>query len=300
MLVTTAQICESERMRLVILASTVWLAVVPARGNERLDMEELFARRDSFIESREREEPIETDRHDFTQSARTVGRGVAQLEFGYSYFYNDDGEEIESTHAFPELMLRVGLNDWLEFGTRWNYASRFIDESGNLDGAEDLRLNFKASVCEQCGCRPETAVELRSSVPTGGSDWSTDNVTIGGALIYEWEISEQIGFGGSTSYFTDGAGDISLFEAEDGQTDSFNTWAQSAALRMHFHERSTTYLEWFGLWSDNLGNEFVQHYINIGVDVLITNDFVIDFRIGKGLSSDAEDLFVGVGGGIRF
>ena len=33
------------------------------------------------------EERIETERHDFTQSAITVGRKVAQIESGYSYFY---------------------------------------------------------------------------------------------------------------------------------------------------------------------------------------------------------------------
>ncbi|MCA9067593.1 MAG: hypothetical protein KDA84_01635, partial [Planctomycetaceae bacterium] len=39
-------------------------------------------------------EPIETDRHDFTQSPRTVGAGVVQFEGGYSYFYKDQKEEI--------------------------------------------------------------------------------------------------------------------------------------------------------------------------------------------------------------
>ena len=33
------------------------------------------------------EERIETDRHDFTQSPRTIGRLVAQIESGYTYFY---------------------------------------------------------------------------------------------------------------------------------------------------------------------------------------------------------------------
>ncbi|MEO2045043.1 MAG: hypothetical protein ABGX16_00535 [Pirellulales bacterium] len=33
------------------------------------------------------EERIETERHDFTQSTVTVGRGVFQLESGYTYFF---------------------------------------------------------------------------------------------------------------------------------------------------------------------------------------------------------------------
>ena len=35
------------------------------------------------------EERIETERHDSTQSTKTVGRGVTQLEAGYNYFYKD-------------------------------------------------------------------------------------------------------------------------------------------------------------------------------------------------------------------
>ncbi len=50
------------------------------------------------------EKPIETDRHDFTQSARTVGRGVVQLESGYSYFYKDTDDEIEQAHTMPEML----------------------------------------------------------------------------------------------------------------------------------------------------------------------------------------------------
>ena len=37
------------------------------------------------------EERIETDRHDFTQSPKTVGRGVGVIEMGYTYFYEDTG-----------------------------------------------------------------------------------------------------------------------------------------------------------------------------------------------------------------
>lgn len=67
-------------------------------------------------------ERIETDRHDFTQSTETVGRGVFQVESGYSYFYKDQDEEIESSHTTPELLLRYGLSDDIEVRLRWNYA----------------------------------------------------------------------------------------------------------------------------------------------------------------------------------
>lgn len=45
----------------------------------------------------ENTERIETERHDFTQSTTTVGQRTSQLEFGYTYFLQD--EESEDTHT---------------------------------------------------------------------------------------------------------------------------------------------------------------------------------------------------------
>ena len=76
------------------------------------------------------EERIETDRHDFTQSPKTVGRGVGVIETGYTYFYEDTGEEIEQSHVTPELMLRLGLTEDIELRIHWNYAWRHDRRGG--------------------------------------------------------------------------------------------------------------------------------------------------------------------------
>jgi hypothetical protein len=73
------------------------------------------------------EERIETERHDFTQSATTVGNGVFQVEAGYTFFYNDDHGERETAHTGPESMFRYGLSDDIEFRIRWNYVWESID-----------------------------------------------------------------------------------------------------------------------------------------------------------------------------
>ena len=72
------------------------------------------------------EERIETERHDFTQSAKTVGYGVSQLEMGYTYFYFDEQEELEQSHVGPELMLRLGISEDIEFRLRWTYIWQSI------------------------------------------------------------------------------------------------------------------------------------------------------------------------------
>ena len=52
-----------------------------------------------------------TDRPDFTESTVTVGKGIAQLEFGYTYI--DTGDS--NVHSLGEPLLRYGiLTEWLE------------------------------------------------------------------------------------------------------------------------------------------------------------------------------------------
>ncbi len=245
------------------------------------------------------EERIETERHDFTQSATTVGRGVSQVELGYSYFYRDEDEEIEQSHTTPEMMVRLGLTDDIEFRVRWTYAWGFVDEGDNVDSAEDLHLSFKLGVTDQDGWIPESGLELRFTAPTGGSAFSTEHVEWGVDYIYDWKLSEAIRFYGSSGVMANGLGDFGLVP-EESAAERFYVWTQSFALGIELTERTALYNEVFGLWSYHLEDNYSNLFYNIGVDYYVTNDFVIDFRVGKGLTPDSDDLFAGFGGGFRF
>ncbi len=246
------------------------------------------------------EERIETERHDFTQSAVTVGRGIVQVEGGYSYFYKDTEEETESAHTTPEMMLRVGLSEDIEFRVRWNYAWVFIKEEADRIGSEDLRYSLKFQMTRQpCGgLRPTSALEIRGTAPTGGEAFSTGQAEFSLDYIYQWELREGVTLAGSTGYGTNGFADFGLVPDEPSE-DNFNVLSQSAVLGLELSESNTLYVEWFGIFSDGLEDEFVVSIFNIGIDHYVTDDFVIDFRAGVGLSEDSDDFFIGVGGGYR-
>ena len=135
--------------------------------------------------------------------------------------------------------------------------------------------------------------------PTGGSAWSTGRVEFGLDYIYSWELNERWILYGSTGFSTNGLGDFSLLP-EEPASDRFMVWSQSVAVSTDLTERTTIYLEYFGLWSYALADEFSINFFNIGVDYYVTNNFVLDVRVGLGLSSDSDDLFTGIGGGYRF
>jgi hypothetical protein len=250
------------------------------------------------------EERIETDRHDFTQSPKTVGRGVAQLEAGYTYFYKDQNEEIEQSHTAPELLLRVGLTQDVEFRVRWNYvwqevAVPNVDEKEYFDGAEDLRWGFKLALTDQAGLIPESALKLESTAPTGGSDWSTEHVEFGLVYIYGWKLADRWNLTGSSGVLTQGLDEFGLLPDEPA-SDRFLVGLQSVSLGYELTEQNTMYVEWFGEFSHGLADEFVLSVFNVGVDHYFTDNFVVDFRVGMGLTDDSDDLFAGVGGAFRF
>jgi hypothetical protein len=251
-------------------------------------------------------DPIETDRHDFTQSPRVLDVGMVQIESGYTFFYKDRNEEIETSHTLPEMLVRVGIAEGLEFRVRWNYAWTFRESEEEVtdeDGAEDIRWGLKLQVTEECGGRPVSALRLESTVPTGGDAFSTDRMEFGLDYVYAWDIVEGLNLAASTGFYTNGAGEFSFGGSEGLEgtgEDRFLAYAQSVALGIELTDSSELYLEYYGIWTDGLADERVLNFFNAGVDYLVTDDFVLDVRAGVGLSDEADDFFIGVGGGYRF
>jgi hypothetical protein len=247
-------------------------------------------------------ERMDTDRHDYTQSARTVGRGVSQLEMGYTYYYEDTGEEIEQSHVTPEMMVRLGLTQDIELRIMWNYVWRTIEseeETANDDGAEDLRWGFKLRATEQSGLVPESAIKISFTAPSGGAAWTTDRVEFGTLYIYEWRLAERWTLAGSSGLATQALADFALLP-EEPASDRFLIWIQSVALGLEITEKNTLYAEWFGEFSHALADEVSISIFNVGVDHYFTDNIVVDLRAGVGLNDESDNFFAGVGGGLRF
>jgi hypothetical protein len=247
------------------------------------------------------EERIETERHDFTQSVTTVGRGVMQIESGYSYFFKETDLEKESAHTFPELLLRVGLTEDIEFRLRWNHVWVFREDEEDRIGSEDLRYGLKLQMTRErcCSLLPTSALEIRGSAPTAGEAFTNGSAQFSLDYIYQWTLIEGITLAGSTGWGTNGFGDFGLVPDEPTEG-YFNAYSQSAVLGFELGEQNTMYTEWFGIFSDGLDEEFSVSVFNVGVDHYVNRDFVLDVRLGFGLTEDSDDVFAGVGGGYRF
>ena len=236
------------------------------------------------------QEPLVTDRPDFTEASSTVGQGVAQIEFGYTYTFDDDGTTSTKSHSSPESLLRLGvLADWLELRVGWNYANEDI-AIADFSGSEDLYLGFKIGVTPQEGILPEMALIPQMFVPVGDDPFTADEVLPGLNWIYGWEINDFISTAGSTQFNR---------AIDETTTDAYTEWAQSWTIGYSFGERLGAYTEWFALIPHSADTVLPEHFINGGFTVLINNNVQWDIRAGVGLNDAADDYFAGTGLSIR-
>ena len=235
--------------------------------------------------------PLVTDRPDFTEASSTVGLGIAQIEMGYTYTFDDDGNVTTKSQTYPEALLRYGIfADWLEFRLAWNYNN--VESAGlSTSGSDDLYLGFKIGLTPQSGLLPEMALIPQMTVPTGANSFTSDDVLPGLNWIYAWEINDFISTGGSTQF------NRSLDERSGN---AYTEWAQSWTIAYTLTERLGAYSEYFGLYPTGADSAVPEHYFNGGFTWLVNNDMQWDIRAGHGLNDAADDYFVGTGLSIRF
>jgi hypothetical protein len=260
------------------------------------------------------EDPLVTDRPDFTEASSTVGAGRVQLESGYTFTHDNDRATRTSEHAFPEFLLRIGLSDEVELRIGWLgfiFARELDRASGSkdtADGGADMDLGFKFELWEQQGWVPETAVITAITLPTGGDAFSADHVQAIANFLYSWEVTDCFSLGGSTGVAAlhqdvtkelavGGTGGIvTLHRTGDG----FVQMSQSVTAGFSLTERLGSYVEWFGFFRTDAADNGPEHYGNGGFTYLINPNFQVDWRAGFGLNERSANFFTGAGFAVRY
>jgi hypothetical protein len=243
-----------------------------------------------FLGGPDLDSPLVTDRPDFTEATTTVGRGVAQLEIGYTYAYDNDGAATKS-HSYPEPLLRYGIfAEWLELRVGWNYVDEEIGLTKN-SGSEDLYLGFKIGLTPQEGILPEMAIIPQMTIPTGAAAFTGNEVLAGVNWLYGWELTDFISTAGSTQFNR---------AIDSVSSDAYTEWAQSWTIGFTLTECFSGYTEWYAFFPHSADTESTEHYFNGGFAYLVHNDMQLDIRAGMGLNDAATDYFIGTGVSIRF
>jgi hypothetical protein len=243
----------------------------------------------------QKEEPLESDRPDFTDSSTTIGYQRIQIESGYTYTQAIAGDPAHDAHDLPELLVRYGVAERLELRFAWDEGmvfDRYTDRnSGRVvseNGSTDLDVGFKYALRKQDKWRPQSAIIVSVSAPVGSPAQSSRQVDPLVNYLYSWEFTKKLSLNCSTGC---------LWTAESG--DHFSRFSQSASAEYELTEKLHVFNEWFAFFRRDSSDSRPQHYYDAGLTYLVTPNFQLDWRAGLGLNDAADGFFTGCGLTIR-
>ena len=232
------------------------------------------------------DDPLVTDRPDFTESTATVTRGRTQIELGYTFTEIGDFEE----QSFGEILLRIGWTEIVELRVGINSWLQVDGPGVDLSGNEDLSLGCKIRLSDPLppgSNLPQVALLFATTVPTGSDEFNAPDPQPSVTLALAWALSEKISLGGNIGYARLG---------ESG--DRFGEASASVSLGRSLGDRLGGYVEVYTLnRQEGRGDD---QFVNAGFTWALSADSQLDFRAGTGLDSESADFFVGAGAAWRF
>jgi Putative MetA-pathway of phenol degradation len=250
---------------------------------------------------------INTDRPTFTPANTVVPVGRLQIESGFTFNLEQSGTNRSYVYDLPELAMRYGLVDRVEFRTFW--LGETFDQAHSLTGGpgrgiggySDMEVGFKWQLFAGDKERkwiPTTALITSIMAPTGGTSLlSSQTVEPYINLIYGWGLTDKWTLAGSTGYLgirqqpTPGSGQAA---------DNFQRFHQSLVAFYSPTEKTTLFYEWYVLTFTNAADNRPTHFMDGGVLYRPVPNIQFDLRAGFGLSGRPDDFFTGAGFSFRF
>jgi hypothetical protein len=233
------------------------------------------------------QDPLITDRPDFTESPQAVDPGRVQIEAGYTF--NREGEL--RLHSLGEVLVRIGAVNRFEVRLGLNSFGISEESGGESTGFEDVALGAKIALADGSSefdlVRPAIGVLVGAAIPTGSGPFGERGIRPQATLSVGWPVSEALSVGANL-----GAASASI---DDNR---FAILSGSVALGIGLTDWLGAYAEAFGF--ANTENEFWDSgFLNGGFTFLVNPDLQLDLRLGVSLSDPAPSYFAGLGFGWR-
>jgi hypothetical protein len=230
------------------------------------------------------EEPLVTDRPDFTESSSAVGSGVVQLESGLTYADFRGGFDITT---FPEILARWGVHEKLELRFllptyAWESGSG-SDASGFLSSGVGLKYQFAEGNGSGIIGGMEAALIAMTTVPTGTADFASSDWQPFAVLSASWELSPDLGIGANLGIARP-AGDGTRFTT---------LWA-SVALGVALSDATSVFVEVYGFNREEERGPNTAT-LQTGLTYLFSPNLQADVRIARRLTDQGPDLLIGAG-----
>ncbi len=203
---------------------------------------------------------IQTDRPSFTAAHTVVPKGWVQLESGYQFTHDHDGNLLTNSNGAPQFNLRLGLTDWLEWRTLWDGVVSTAQHTAgaNLHGFQtssaDLQTGVKIQATQPNGWIPQSALIATVFLPTGYGSLANGRVAPQIDYIYSWQLSEIWSFTGSTGAVWGRAGDRGT-----------DQWFQSLVLGQGWSDKLSTFGEWYVIRNESAQGDSTPQTMDAGV-----------------------------------
>jgi hypothetical protein len=244
-----------------LLGAAVFLSGLPASGYSQDD-------------------PLVTDRPDFTESASVPGHGRVQVEGGWTVEVGGDAHE----HSLGEVLVRIGLGERFEVRIEpgsWVAVDDGVEEESGFD---DGGLGFKVLLLREAPPTvPAVALLVSSSVPTGHhaigeSGWQPEaRLALGWALSEVWSLGANAGWG----------------RPQHGG-ERFDQALGSVVLGRSLGSRLGAFAELYGFAPVDPGGDDAVH-ADGGLTLALGPAAQLDVRAGVGLTDAAADWLFGLG-----
>jgi hypothetical protein len=230
------------------------------------------------------EEPLVTDRPDFTESSSTVGKGHVQLEGGVTTAELDETTRVTTA---GELLVRWGLTDRLE--------ARFLlptyawesnggpDVAGFVDSAIGIKYQLKTPHGGGVIDGLEASLIASTTLPTASGDFDSSKLQPVAVAAVSWELGRTTGLGMNFGIAR---------PADDG--DRFTSAWVSAALGVGLSDASSVFFELYGFDREEARGPNTLTF-QTGLVHLLSDDLQLDLRLARRLSDDGPDLLIGAG-----
>jgi hypothetical protein len=227
------------------------------------------------------QEPLATDRPDFTESAVVVPLGALQLEGGATWLDSGDDGELFSA---PELLLRWGIGPSVEL--RLVVPDRLWDRAPDgIDGFTDPAVGAKVRLVRGAAGW-DAALIATALLPTGDTGLTSDAVDPAVALAVARDLGPRWSLGAQLTAAWPTVD-------EDRQLAAGATVVLATGLG----ERVGTFIE---LATERLEDEPTGVLLHHGYTFAIASTVQLDLHAAAGLNDAAPDLLLGAGFAIRW
>ena len=227
------------------------------------------------------DDPLISDRPDFTESATPVSPGRIQFEMGYTRLVAGDTK----ITTLGEMLVRFGVAENTEGRVWFGSYAWFKNEFENHDGLSDLHLGVKHRFVENDGLVPETALLASVTLPTGAKGTSSEELQPVFVGAFSWDLSSAFSLGANLGW-------SHLYNPRD--RDRFSTWWGSLALGVSLGSRLGAFVETFAFNREDIDGNATS-YLDVGLTFLIHENLQLDGRVGQGFNGLDEDWFTGIG-----